>query len=249
MVYTQGQVYKQQIYYPNEQLVVDGSPDNVCQREKGINYLGRRVAEYIISNLYDKCTMKLSFIIHSFGGLVQTFAIAYIAVKSSWFFENVEPIHFITMASPSLGIVTDNPAYIKMLLSFGVIGKTGQDLGLDKSSKDDNALLYLLSGKPIRTILSRLKRRTLYANVVNEGNVPLYTVSLLFLDYNCILDFLNKNSANRTITNDDITISDNTRSSQKFFINPLSTMKDVWGPQKFSNNKKHSSSKLPKIPI
>lgn len=47
MVYTQGQVYKQQIYYPNEQLVVDGSPDNVCQIEKGINYLGRRVAEYI----------------------------------------------------------------------------------------------------------------------------------------------------------------------------------------------------------
>lgn len=249
MVYIQEQIYNQQINYPNEHLVVEGFPDNVCQTEKGIKYLGTRVAEYIVSTLYDTNTKKISFIGHSLGGLVQTFAIAYIAVKYPWFFENVEPINFIAMASPLLGIVTDNPAYIKMLLSFGVIGKTGQDLGLDKSPKDNNALLYLLSGEPVRTILSKFQKRTLYANVVNDGIVPLYTASLLFLDYDEILNTLNENYVDKTINSDNITISDNTRFFQKTFINPLNKIMGVWAPQMSSNEKKTRDSKLPKVSI
>lgn len=153
------------------------------------------------------------------------------------------------MASPLLGIVTDNPAYIKMLLSFGVIGKTGQDLGLDKSSKDDNALLYLLSGEPVRTILSKFKKRTLYANVVNDGIVPLYTASLLFIDYDGILDSLNKSSTENTTTTENITISDNTKFFQKNFINPLNKIMSVWAPQKFLNNRSSNGSQLPKVSI
>lgn len=249
MVYIQEQIYNQQKNYPNEHLVVEGFPDNVCQTEKGIKYLGTRVAEYIVSNLYDKSIKKISFIGHSLGGLVQTFAIAYIAVKYPWFFENVEPINFIAMASPLLGIVTDNPAYIKMLLSFGVIGKTGQDLGLDKCPKDDNALLYLLSGEPVRTILSKFKRRTLYANVVNDGIVPLYTASLLFLDYDEILNSLNEKCVDKTVDSENITISDNTRFFQKNFINPLNKIMGVWAPQMSPDGKRNKDSKLPKVSI
>ncbi len=53
MEYIQEQIYKTQEKYPAEHLVVEGFPDNVCQTEKGVKYLGTRVAEYIVSNLYE----------------------------------------------------------------------------------------------------------------------------------------------------------------------------------------------------
>lgn len=245
MEYIQEQIYKTQEKYPAEHLVVEGFPDNVCQTEKGVKYLGTRVAEYIVSNLYDNNTKKISFIGHSLGGLVQTFAIAYIAAKYPWFFQRVQPINFITMASPLLGIVTDNPAYIKLLLSFGVIGKTGQDLGLDQNPNDGEALLYLLPGDPVRTILSKFRRRTLYANVVNDGIVPLYTASLLFLDYDEILRTLRK-STDETISTESVTISDNTKFFNRNFVNPLTKMMSLWAPQKFPTEE---DSKLPKVSI
>ncbi|CAL9735522.1 putative lipase YDL109C [Monosporozyma servazzii] len=245
MEYIQEQIYKAQDKYPDEHLIVEGFPDNVCQTEKGVKYLGTRVAEYIVSNLYDDNTKKISFIGHSLGGLVQTFAIAYISIKYPWFFQNVEPINFITMASPLLGIVTDNPAYIKLLLSFGVIGKTGQDLGLDKNSNDNEALLYLLPGDPVRTILSKFKRRTLYANVVNDGIVPLYTASLLFLDYDEILRTL-REITDKSISTENVTISDNAKFFSRNFVNPFTKMIGLLAPQRFPTEE---DSKLPKVSI
>ncbi|SMN19223.1 similar to Saccharomyces cerevisiae YGL144C ROG1 Protein with putative serine active lipase domain [Maudiozyma saulgeensis] len=183
MAYIQEQIYKIQSPEDEEQYVVDGYTKNVCETEKGIKYLGRRVAEYIIDKLYDDSVCKISFIGHSLGGLVQAFAVVYLGAKYPWFFQKVEPINFITLASPLLGIVTDNPAYIKILLSLGVIGKTGQDLGLQSNDPHELPLLYLLSGEPLNTILSHFRRRTVYSNAVNDGVVPLYSSSLLFLNY------------------------------------------------------------------
>lgn len=187
MLYIQEQIYKAQSKDSNTIYIVDGFTKNVCETEKGIRYLGKRVAEYILDELYDESVTEISFIGHSLGGLIQTFALAYIAVKCPSFFQKVDPINFITIASPLLGIVTDNPTYIKMFLSLGVIGKTGQDLSLDNASEDEHPLLYLLSGEPVHSILSKFKRRTVYANAVNDGMVPLYSSALLFLDYDDIL--------------------------------------------------------------
>ncbi|CAB4254508.1 similar to Saccharomyces cerevisiae YGL144C ROG1 Protein with putative serine active lipase domain [Maudiozyma barnettii] len=192
MEYIQEQIYKMQTSEDKEQYVVDGFTKNVCETEKGIKYLGRRLAEYIIEELYDNSVCKISFIGHSLGGLVQAFAIVYLGTKYPWFFQNVEPINFITLASPLLGIVTDNPAYIKILLSLGVIGKTGQDLGLQSNDPHELPLLYLLSGEPLASLLSKFRRRTVYANAVNDGVVPLYSASLLFLDYEDTLMSLNE---------------------------------------------------------
>lgn len=244
MSYIQEQIYKTQDKYPDETIVVDGFPGNVCQTEKGVKYLGSRLAEYIVNKSYDNDVKKISFIGHSLGGLIQTFAIAYIAVKYSWFFTKVEPINFITLASPLLGIVTDNPAYIKLLLSFGVIGKTGQDLSLEENSKGNDPLLFLLPGEPAREILSKFKKRTLYANAINDGIVPLYTAGLLFMDYDSILKSL-KESTDLKVEEDNITVAQNTDFFKKNFISPLTKMINVWAPQRMSN---HSES-LPKISI
>ncbi|CCK71862.1 putative lipase ROG1 KNAG_0I00710 [Huiozyma naganishii CBS 8797] len=242
LIYIQEEIYKAQDKYPNEQLVVDGYSGNVCQTEKGVKYLGTQLAEYIINTVYDEKVTKISFVAHSLGGLIQTFAIAYIAVKHPWFFEKVQPVNFIAIASPLLGIVTDNPAYIKGLLSFGVIGKTGLDLGLGVNKDWEKPLLYLLPGEPVRSVLAKFQRRTLYANAINDGIVPLYSASLLFLNYDAVaVSLLEDKNIDRSA--ESVSVSDNTAFFGGSFISPFTKMLSVWAPQKFPKE----NPKVPKI--
>lgn len=242
LFYLKEQIEKCQKYYPDEQIVVKGYDKNVCKTEKGIKYLGTRMAEYIVNELYHDRVVKISFIGHSLGGLVQTFAIAYISVKYPWFFQKVEPINFITLASPLLGIVTDNPAYVNILLSFGIVGKTGQDLGLKESGKDGKPLLYCLPGEQTKRILKMFKRRTLYANAVNDGIVPLYSASLLFADYEGVVNQLKgmpefQDKLRTTAPGDYI---------KRNFLSPLTKAISIWAPQKFPEE---TESKLPKVSV
>ncbi|SMN18787.1 similar to Saccharomyces cerevisiae YGL144C ROG1 Protein with putative serine active lipase domain [Maudiozyma saulgeensis] len=191
MLYIKEEIEKQQKLFPNEELVVDGFKENVCSTEKGIKYLGIRLADYVIKLVKEYSAAKLSFIGHSLGGLIQMFAMTYISVTNPNIFQNIELSNFIALASPLLGLGAHNPKYVKYSLSHGVMGQTGKDLGLHKSKTNDNIpLLYYLSGEPTRSILKRFKRRTIYANCENDGIVPLYTSALLYLEYTQILNSL-----------------------------------------------------------
>ena len=202
-----------------------GYVGNVCKTEMGIKFLGEGLAKYIIDTLYSVEVAKISFIGHSLGGLIQSFAISSIAVLHPWFFEKVKPVNFITLATPFLGIVTDNPSYVKMLLSAGIIGKTGVDLGLKEHY--DN-ILYLLSGEPIKSIMKKFERRTLYANAMNDGIVPLYTSCLLFLDYADVLSELDNLKRSIKIT---IDTPESGRESEKI-INTSSSWSKVFKHRK-----------------
>lgn len=166
-----------------ENIVIRGYSGNVCRTERGVKYLGRRLAEYIVNesleDLPKNKVKKISFIAHSLGGLVQTFAISYIHVNYPHFFHGIKPENFITMASPLLGLSNENPAYVKISLKFGIVGKSGQDMSLF----GDKPLLLMLPGESTRAILRKFKRRTVYANVLNDGIVPLRTSALLYLDW------------------------------------------------------------------
>ncbi|KAH3917867.1 hypothetical protein HBH56_045880 [Parastagonospora nodorum] len=242
-----------------EEVVVRGFDGNVIKTERGIQYLGKRLAKYVlqltypdqpflpmkksvgqkISNTFspvkdkpdegipahdgstvqrpppskDKRLYKftsISFIGHSLGGLVQTYAIAYIHKHSPEFFAKIKPINFICMASPMLGLSNENPMYVKFALDFGLVGRTGQDLGLtwrtptlaksgwtamssvfgnQSASQHDHEdpgakpLLRILPTGPAHVVLRMFRNRTLYSNVVNDGIVPLRTSCLLFLDW------------------------------------------------------------------
>lgn len=151
---------------------------------------------------------SISFIGHSLGGLIQLYAIAYIQKHAPHFFDQIEPINFVCMASPLLGLSNENPMYVRFALDFGLVGKTGQDLGLtwkpttatrsgwsavvnglsgsDKEPVEDpkaKPLLRILPTGPAHRVLRRFRNRTLYSNVVNDGIVPLRTSCLLFLDW------------------------------------------------------------------
>ncbi|KAK3353128.1 putative serine esterase-domain-containing protein [Lasiosphaeria hispida] len=241
----------------DEEVVVRGFSGNATKTERGIKYLGKRLANFILSMTYPdqpclplvkaaseviahplklssqkqdgeekrsskhgatgaepkrlyKIT-KISFIAHSLGGLVQTYAIAYIQKHSPQFFDLIEPINFITMASPLLGLNHENPLYVKFALDFGLVGRTGQDLGLTwraptiarsgwgaivgnlgenahrhvygETQAESKPLLRILPTGPAHRALKKFRNRTVYSNVVNDGIVPLRTSCLLFLDW------------------------------------------------------------------
>ncbi|KAF8247117.1 DUF676-domain-containing protein [Wilcoxina mikolae CBS 423.85] len=235
-----------------EQVIVRGFHDNCCRTERGIKYLGKRLARYVLhlahpnhnpmpTKSFNNKLQKprkphhhphltpdarepiphnpqhdddsdtppykitsISFLGHSLGGLVQTYAIAYIHAHSPTFFHDIKPVNFVAFATPFLGLSNENPIYVRFALDFGLVGKTGQDLGLkwrapsafsaftgngggaktggagDNSSKP---LLRILPTGPAHEALKLFRNRTVYANVVNDGIVPLRTSCLLFLDW------------------------------------------------------------------
>lgn len=245
----------------DEHVIVRGYADNAMRTEKGIKYLGKRLAKYVLSLTHpqqpffavkhsaaqtitrsltghrnrsddsgpashphssihesDSSTEKLpykvtsiSFIGHSLGGLTQTYAVAYIQKHAPHFFDEIEPINFIALATPFLGLSNENPLYVKFALDFGLVGRTGKDLGLtwrapiiarggwgavvgglgsaasktthDQNVPDSKPLLRILPTGPAHKALKRFRNRTVYSNVVNDGIVPLRTSCLLFLDW------------------------------------------------------------------
>ncbi|KAI9845581.1 MAG: hypothetical protein M1837_004678 [Sclerophora amabilis] len=243
-----------------EDVVVRGFSGNAVRTEKGIKYLGKRLARYVLATTYpdqpflpvSKSATKsfsrtltgqsskapqqggkahknstverepketkdlpykvtsISFIGHSLGGLVQTYAIAYIQKHSPHFFHEIKPINFIALATPFLGLSNENPLYVKFALDFGLVGRTGQDLGLTwrapniarsgwgavvgglgngkqklTHEKDPGSkpLLRILPSGPAHKVLQMFRNRTVYSNVINDGIVPLRTSCLLFLDW------------------------------------------------------------------
>ena len=245
----------------DELVIVRGFPGNAARTERGIQYLGKRLAKYVllvtypdqpylpVKNPRGKSLSRafgfykpggsppthashrgstihrhepkhkdyaynitsISFIGHSLGGLVQTYAIAYIQKHSPGFFDHIRPVNFVALATPFLGLSNENPLYVKFALDFGLVGRTGQDLGLSWSAPSkmrsgwgamigglgtdtqkasprepdpgSKPLLRILPTGPAHQVLKKFRNRTVYSNVVNDGIVPLRTSCLLFLDW------------------------------------------------------------------
>ncbi|KAK1841998.1 serine esterase family protein [Colletotrichum chrysophilum] len=242
----------------DEEVIVRGFSGNATRTERGIKYLGKRLARYVLSMSYpdqpflppkkghaesavaavfnksepdsNKAAHKystihkeeiqekrpftitsISFIGHSLGGLIQTYAVAYIQKHSPEFFNIIKPINFVALATPFLGLSNENPLYVKFALDFGLVGRTGQDLGLTwraptiarsgwgaivsnlgesahkrvmgEVQPESKPLLRILPTGPAHTALKKFRNRTVYSNVVNDGIVPLRTSCLLFLDW------------------------------------------------------------------
>ncbi|KAF9902772.1 hypothetical protein BX616_001811 [Lobosporangium transversale] len=88
-------------------------------------------------SVFPRGISKISIIGHSLGGLVNIYMLGYIEdVTKGVFFNTIQPVHFITLATPLLGIGFEHPWVLGLALSMGCIGQTGKDLTLeDRSSK------------------------------------------------------------------------------------------------------------------
>ncbi|CCF59871.1 hypothetical protein KAFR_0I00900 [Kazachstania africana CBS 2517] len=191
----------------NSNVVVRGCMNNMGKSAHGVHYLGKRVGEYVIKTIdelnEDYKVDKISFIGHSLGGPTQSMAVRYISVKRPDIFNpqnGIKPINFIALASPFIGVIGDFPMYISLPLDMGALGLTGRDLNLKYTpltSKDGlfsdapktdkkhlpKLIMEILPLSPAKSIFERFVNRTLYANIVHDGIVPLRTAALLYLDW------------------------------------------------------------------
>nr|CAG8531995.1 8372_t:CDS:2 [Entrophospora candida] len=151
------------------------------------------------SRTFSPTISKISFIGHSLGGLINVFVVGYLyTVTCGKFFDNIKPIHFITIASPWLGS-SEHPWYVRLGMKFGALGQTGKDLALVPRSREqqnkasgaveenteggeDEPLLLALA-KPTsesHIALAKFQYRTIYSNIANDVPVSFRSSSLHF---------------------------------------------------------------------
>ncbi|KAI1211713.1 DUF676-domain-containing protein [Annulohypoxylon truncatum] len=153
----------------------------------GIERGGERVCLEIeeelenIRNKGGKIT-KLSIVGYSLGGLVARYAIGLLEMRG--IFREVEPVNFTTFASPHLGVRTPLRGWHNHI--WNVLGaRTLSMSGRQLFTIDD----YRGTGRPLLAVLAdpesvfisglrRFKRRTLYANVVNDRSAVYYTTGI-----------------------------------------------------------------------
>ncbi|CAJ0643498.1 16417_t:CDS:10 [Entrophospora sp. SA101] len=150
------------------------------------------------SRTFSPTISKISFIGHSLGGLINVFVVGYLyTVTCGKFFDNIKPIHFITIASPWLGFCCCRTRFssLRLGMKFGALGQTGKDLALVPRSREqqnkasgaveenteggeDEPLLLALA-KPTsesHIALAKFQSRTIYSNIAND--VPHVRISL-----------------------------------------------------------------------
>lgn len=187
----------------NKNVLIRGYSGNVGKSYKGIEFLGKRLANYIVDLIENENAKykhngstginELSFIAHSLGGCVQSHALAYIHFKDPSFFRNhhIKLNNFITLASPMLGTAVEMPSYANFALSMGGLGKTGRDLSLKHKDFTDFSI-NKQENKPVLELVAQSKifdefeHRTTYANTLHDGIVPLRTSALLYLDWRAL---------------------------------------------------------------
>ncbi|KAM9898816.1 hypothetical protein OXX79_006085 [Metschnikowia pulcherrima] len=191
----------------SDNYLVDGYRGNAGRTEKGIHRLGVGVSTYVtglIAELQKKghTISRISFVGHSLGGPVQLYALKHILlVNGTDYFEkqNIALTHFVCLASPMLGVISEMSLWISWFLDLGTLGKTGRDLTLSKKLPNVTRhgegkfgmvrpVLESLPDEPVQDALKQFQSRVVYANAVNDGIVPLRTSALLYLDWEALGD-------------------------------------------------------------
>ncbi|KAI1104716.1 DUF676-domain-containing protein [Jackrogersella minutella] len=157
----------------------------------GIERGGERVCLEIeeelesIRNRGGKIT-KLSIAGYSLGGLVARYAVGLLEMRGVLL--QVEPVNFTTFASPHLGVRTPSRGWHNHI--WNVLGaRTLSMSGRQLFTIDD----YRGTGRPLLAVLAdpesvfisglkKFKRRTLYANVVNDRSATYYTTGIAKTD-------------------------------------------------------------------
>jgi hypothetical protein len=136
----------------------------------GIDVGGRRVADEIrqVIEAHGSKLQHISFIGFSLGGLYCRYAAAVLYDKETKLIGGLLPVHFITLATPHLGVRNSFPVERGFQLATGVIfGRTGRQLFM----QDDACLLHEMTqdgALPFIAALEAFPVRTLYANTCSD---------------------------------------------------------------------------------
>ncbi|GAB2293715.1 hypothetical protein Dimus_027928 [Dionaea muscipula] len=202
-------------HYPEDVLVHCSKSNSAKLTFDGVDVMGERLADEVMSitERYPDLR-KISFLAHSLGGLVSRYAIARLFQRNCLSrFPNMngedgkvgpskdqisekevtglEPINFITFATPHLG--SRGPKQVPLFCGFhtlekiarqtsGLLGRTGKHIFLIDNDDGKPPLLLRMANDyedlPFISALKSFRRRVLYANVHFDNLVGWSTSSL-----------------------------------------------------------------------
>ncbi|CRG92647.1 hypothetical protein PISL3812_09710 [Talaromyces islandicus] len=153
----------------------------------GIELGGERVAHEIEETLEQLANKgyhikKLSIVGYSLGGLVARYAIG--LLQANGWLDKVEPVNFTTFVSPHVGVrspIKGFPNHIWNVLGARTVSMSGRQMFMI----DD----FRGTGKPLLSVLAdpnsifmrglaKFRRRTAYANIVNDRSTVFYTTAM-----------------------------------------------------------------------
>lgn len=140
---------------------------------------------------------KLSVVGYSLGGLVARYAIG--LLDSRGLLAKLEPVNFTTFATPHVGVrapATGLKGHIWNVLAPRLISASGKQLFLIDSFRGTGKPLLEVLADPESIFiqaLAKFKRRSAYANIVNDHSAVFYTTFISAVDPFKDLDSLNLN--------------------------------------------------------
>ncbi|KAK4168822.1 putative serine esterase-domain-containing protein [Cladorrhinum sp. PSN259] len=125
---------------------------------------------------------KLSIAGYSLGGLVARYAVGLLYAKGD--LNNLECVNFCAFASPFLGVrspVIGRLSQVWNLLGARTLCRAGRQLfGIDKFRDTGKPLVAVLAdpNSIFMSGLAKFKRRSLYANIINDRSAVYYTTGI-----------------------------------------------------------------------
>jgi len=149
----------------------------------GIDWCGERVVDEIVERVHKledegKAVHRFSLAGYSLGGLVGRYTLA--ALYSRGFFKEITPVHFVTFATPHLGIVRYPTLFSRLsrLIGSNLLSRTGEQFfAADDYAGTGRPLLSIMSdkGSMFFKALSAFPKIDIYANAVKDRTVPFVT--------------------------------------------------------------------------
>jgi hypothetical protein len=147
----------------------------------GIDVCGERCVDLIIKTIANLKVVKISLIGYSLGGLI----VRYVAGRlyHLGYFEHIEPVNFVTIASPHLG--TQKPTQYSMsrfynFLQKSVLTRVGKQFTMEDKYFEDKPLLLTMADPAFDFFkgLRMFKQRVIFANIDFDRSVRFTTASL-----------------------------------------------------------------------
>ncbi|KAF8519044.1 DUF676-domain-containing protein [Hysterangium stoloniferum] len=157
----------------------------------GIDWGAERIAEEVVERVAElehdgiRKVTRFSVVGYSLGGLLARYLIGVLYSKK--FFEDVEPVNFVTVATPHLGLTRTGNFRARLFARLGphFLSRTGEHFyGVDEWAGTGKPLIEVMADKDHVFFqgLSLFPHITIYANAVNDRTVPFVTAAIEAVD-------------------------------------------------------------------
>jgi hypothetical protein len=158
-----------------EYKIVVSDVNNFLKTHDGLDEMGKRLAQFTKEKLREFNCDKISFIGHSLGGLMIRSCI--FLLDQDGIFNKIEPMTYISIASPHLGIF--EVVEWKKFAARWLLRITGQELLIE----DQNQQLITLSSNRYLSSLNKFKYKVAYGNILGDTSVSFRSACISAVDF------------------------------------------------------------------